>query len=334
MHDPHLRHKVLGGLGAAALLLMFVNAFMLGGNSAESRTSQMKELTQSVRGRLQSCKREALRREAGHSTKENRTRGAERSIEWENHILQALVQDVMEVVADCERGVDEMKRRLVDGADDVHKVLGRLRYENAQLKTTKNEIITKKKEMAEAQRKSVRALKLENQELRNRYLEYAAEEEKQKRAAAAREEERLVAEAQALEQEAKRQQEKEAEERHSREKAAKEARSSGVEDASEEAAHTRRHKAKGSPSRRKRSDDNDGSDGETEERVVRRRSTRSKAKKVVEVDESDDDAPPPPPGKKKCEDARNDCAAWAADGECEQNPAFMKKRCRKSCKLC
>ena len=268
-------------------------------HSAESRTGQMKELTQSVRGRLQSCKREALRREAGQSTKENRTRGTERSIEWENHILQALVQDVMEVVADCERGVDEMKRRLVDGADDVHKVLGRLRYENAQLKTTKNEIITKKKEMAEAQRKSVRALKLENQELRNRYLEYAAEEEKQKHAAAAREEERLVAEAQALEQEAKRQQEKAAEERRSREKT-KEARSNGVEDDSEqEAAHTRKRKAKGSPSRRKRDDDSDGSDGESEERVVRRRSTRSKAKKAVEMDESDDDAPPPPPGKKK-----------------------------------
>ena len=38
-----------------------------------------------------------------------------------------------------------------------------------------------------------------------------------------------------------------------------------------------------------------------------------------------------------CEDdakVAGSCAAWADSGECWENPKFMLKRCRKSCKVC
>lgn len=35
-----------------------------------------------------------------------------------------------------------------------------------------------------------------------------------------------------------------------------------------------------------------------------------------------------------CEDSSRDCAAWAASGECERNPAYMKAECRRACGVC
>jgi hypothetical protein len=35
-----------------------------------------------------------------------------------------------------------------------------------------------------------------------------------------------------------------------------------------------------------------------------------------------------------CDDAEAQCPAWAERGECESNPRFMSKQCRKSCRLC
>jgi prolyl 4-hydroxylase len=35
-----------------------------------------------------------------------------------------------------------------------------------------------------------------------------------------------------------------------------------------------------------------------------------------------------------CEDSDDECASWAENGECENNPKFMSLKCRKSCKKC
>merc|ERR1712142_1119617 len=42
--------------------------------------------------------------------------------------------------------------------------------------------------------------------------------------------------------------------------------------------------------------------------------------------------PNPPP--ETCEDNHNRCAEWAARGECEKNPNYMLRNCKKSCKVC
>ena len=49
------------------------------------------------------------------------------------------------------------------------------------------------------------------------------------------------------------------------------------------------------------------------------------------ISEDDDIAPPP---RRKCIDTDEDCRQWAEDGECNNNRAFMKKKCRKSCGFC
>jgi len=36
----------------------------------------------------------------------------------------------------------------------------------------------------------------------------------------------------------------------------------------------------------------------------------------------------------KCSDGHPECDGWASDGECETNPEFMTRVCRKSCGLC
>ena len=41
----------------------------------------------------------------------------------------------------------------------------------------------------------------------------------------------------------------------------------------------------------------------------------------------------------QCEDTwyeldKGNCPEWSRDGECQKNPDFMLKHCRKSCKVC
>ncbi|KAF6256843.1 hypothetical protein COO60DRAFT_1471072 [Scenedesmus sp. NREL 46B-D3] len=46
---------------------------------------------------------------------------------------------------------------------------------------------------------------------------------------------------------------------------------------------------------------------------------------------------PPKPkasGAADCEDEDSNCGAWARNGECQKNPAFMMASCRRSCKAC
>lgn len=38
--------------------------------------------------------------------------------------------------------------------------------------------------------------------------------------------------------------------------------------------------------------------------------------------------------KSSCEDTHNECHAWAAKGECKENPSYMEFNCRKSCDTC
>jgi len=45
-------------------------------------------------------------------------------------------------------------------------------------------------------------------------------------------------------------------------------------------------------------------------------------------------APPPPPTPGSCSDQNQNCPAWAASGECENNPAYMLVNCRQSCGVC
>ncbi|KAK6995144.1 tyrosinase-like protein tyr-3 [Biomphalaria glabrata] len=35
-----------------------------------------------------------------------------------------------------------------------------------------------------------------------------------------------------------------------------------------------------------------------------------------------------------CDDDQGGCAAWASNGQCQSNPNYMLKYCRKSCKVC
>lgn len=48
--------------------------------------------------------------------------------------------------------------------------------------------------------------------------------------------------------------------------------------------------------------------------------------------------PPSPPSAdpqtKGCEDLHTRCEAWSKAGECERNPSFMVRECRRSCRLC
>lgn len=37
---------------------------------------------------------------------------------------------------------------------------------------------------------------------------------------------------------------------------------------------------------------------------------------------------------KQCVDSQEECQAWAREGECENNPAFMWEACPKSCERC
>lgn len=36
----------------------------------------------------------------------------------------------------------------------------------------------------------------------------------------------------------------------------------------------------------------------------------------------------------RCDDKEEHCALWATNGECENNETYMKKNCKKSCKVC
>ena len=47
---------------------------------------------------------------------------------------------------------------------------------------------------------------------------------------------------------------------------------------------------------------------------------------------SDIHLPPPPP--LPCKDEHAECARWAEDGECANNPGFMHKSCAGSCGTC
>eukprot|EP00746_Dinoflagellata_sp_MGD_P011058 gnl/MRDRNA2_/MRDRNA2_123070_c0_seq1.p1 gnl/MRDRNA2_/MRDRNA2_123070_c0~~gnl/MRDRNA2_/MRDRNA2_123070_c0_seq1.p1 ORF type:complete len:1022 (+),score=115.88 gnl/MRDRNA2_/MRDRNA2_123070_c0_seq1:181-3246(+) len=40
------------------------------------------------------------------------------------------------------------------------------------------------------------------------------------------------------------------------------------------------------------------------------------------------------PNMRDCKDDALDCVAWAAAGECDQNPSFMNQNCASSCKVC
>ena len=35
-----------------------------------------------------------------------------------------------------------------------------------------------------------------------------------------------------------------------------------------------------------------------------------------------------------CEDSNDNCATWAAIGECQSNPGFMLQNCPVTCKMC
>ena len=35
-----------------------------------------------------------------------------------------------------------------------------------------------------------------------------------------------------------------------------------------------------------------------------------------------------------CNDEEVDCSKWAEVGECQKNPTYMLKSCKKSCKAC
>ena len=39
-------------------------------------------------------------------------------------------------------------------------------------------------------------------------------------------------------------------------------------------------------------------------------------------------------GVEVCEDLDEDCDFWSTSGECQKNPKFMLKKCRKSCGVC
>merc|ERR1712232_711101 len=43
---------------------------------------------------------------------------------------------------------------------------------------------------------------------------------------------------------------------------------------------------------------------------------------------------PTPAPVPTCVDSNPSCSAWAASGECERNPSYMKLSCKKSCGLC
>ena len=36
----------------------------------------------------------------------------------------------------------------------------------------------------------------------------------------------------------------------------------------------------------------------------------------------------------ECNDEEADCSKWAEVGECQKNPTYMLKSCKKSCKAC
>jgi len=42
----------------------------------------------------------------------------------------------------------------------------------------------------------------------------------------------------------------------------------------------------------------------------------------------------PSDGAEKCVDINGSCTAWAKAGECENNPGFMGRSCKRSCGLC
>ena len=46
------------------------------------------------------------------------------------------------------------------------------------------------------------------------------------------------------------------------------------------------------------------------------------------------DAPTDAPIETGCKDTNEQCAAWAKDGECKNNPAYMLPNCAKSCNMC
>ena len=39
-------------------------------------------------------------------------------------------------------------------------------------------------------------------------------------------------------------------------------------------------------------------------------------------------------GADECADQHTGCAGWAAAGECDKNPGFMRSSCEKSCDAC
>ena len=64
----------------------------------------------------------------------------------------------------------------------------------------------------------------------------------------------------------------------------------------------------------------------TEARAARAEAARLLAASIVHVGESGSDGCAP--------DALEQCAGWAAQGECQRNPEYMKQQCRTSCGFC
>ncbi|KAJ9446800.1 Protein isoform 1, partial [Diplonema papillatum] len=79
-----------------------------------------------------------------------------------------------------------------------------------------------------------------------------------------------------------------------------------------------------------------------EEADIPVKKTKHQAEAEAEAEEEVHDAKTagdalPSKGTRKqlaCVDSDYECPSWAASGECKDNPAFMKKKCRKSCNLC
>lgn len=58
------------------------------------------------------------------------------------------------------------------------------------------------------------------------------------------------------------------------------------------------------------------------------------AVEVLPLKKPEEEAPPPPSKQQPCINRNEFCDDWANNGECEKNPGYMRRKCRKACFVC
>eukprot|EP01062_Namystynia_karyoxenos_P061258 TRINITY_DN53400_c0_g1_i1.p2 TRINITY_DN53400_c0_g1~~TRINITY_DN53400_c0_g1_i1.p2 ORF type:complete len:342 (+),score=152.00 TRINITY_DN53400_c0_g1_i1:82-1026(+) len=175
-YDPALRWKIIAGIASCAVLLLGFLAYNLGNVNQDVRDQRMLDnlnsIGQSVRERLQLCQTRLQERRVDQDKEQvdvDKLRHETDLLGRENELLQQTNEDLTEASDECEEDLArEAEARTVEAS--ANDLIGRLEFENAELRGGLRGINSSKQDRRTALRTRVRVMRLENQQLREQKL--------------------------------------------------------------------------------------------------------------------------------------------------------------------